>query len=92
MKENRPEFYSVCLQYCWDVNILKKQLSNDINKKQYIVQNSYKKMGKWKSQSEGEVVQIKFPKPTKAKSHFEKWGGWKHGSCKGRLLHKEKVA
>lgn len=50
------------------------------------------RMSKWKSQSEGEVVQIKFPKPTKTKSHFEKWGGWTHGSCEGMVQHMEKVA
>lgn len=44
-------------------------------------QNTYKRMGKWKSQSEGDVVQVRFPKPTKAKSHFENGGGWKPGSC-----------
>lgn len=61
------------------------------DKKLYTVQNSYKRMGKWKPQSEGEVVQIKFPKPTKTKSHFEKWGGWKHGSYEGRVQHMKKL-
>lgn len=29
--KKKPEFYSVCLQYCQDVNLLEKQLNNDIN-------------------------------------------------------------
>lgn len=38
-------------------------------------------MGKWKSRSEGEVVQIKFLKPTEAKSHSEsgRVEAWKLG-------------
>ena len=71
---------------------MEKQLGSDINEQKAIDGVKHiQKMGKRKSRSEGEDVQIKFPNPTKAKSQSKKGGGWKHGSW-GRVLQMKKVA